>query len=420
MRSLLKALFLNNWPRKVLSILLAITVWFLVNKSLSTTKTILNVPVKIENIPPGKTVEGIQSNGLMNRRVNLILTGNKQLLEDLNANDLEVVFDASGHKGEWIASIQRKNLRSNNPDINVSQGISRVSQQNFIIKLTNLVTEKIQVIISKPIGEPPRGYQFVDVWPYQLYVTVSGPEDIVKKLKNRGLKLTFNLNDIPRKSLDTLRATSTEKHSDVVSYFVQDSWKQISLPLLSPTPIEINDPQARFLRIDFLRYEMLKLDSPVPISLYFPPSTSGSINPSKVHLTPNSLVENRNGVKVFTDPLYVKGVSELFVDVIKDMVEIALIVKPNAQGCLEWSTQVINARALEDRYVRSIKSDVSDEDIRELEPQAREEYLRNRFRSYINRFQLYKSADEPFEICPRLSGHSITITETTTSDEQES
>ena len=85
MKTLLKNLFINNWPRKCLSIILAIAIWFLVNKSLTATKTILNVPVRIENIPPGKTVEGIQSNGLLNRRVSLTLTGNKQLLEDLNA-----------------------------------------------------------------------------------------------------------------------------------------------------------------------------------------------------------------------------------------------------------------------------------------------------------------------------------------------
>ena len=110
MRTLLKNLFINNWPRKCLSIILAIAIWFLVNNSLTTNKTISNVPVKIENIPPGKTVEGVQSDGFLNRRVSLTLTGNKQLLEDLNSNDIQVVFDASGQEGEWIASIGRKNI----------------------------------------------------------------------------------------------------------------------------------------------------------------------------------------------------------------------------------------------------------------------------------------------------------------------
>lgn len=411
MRTLLKNLFIINWPRKCLSIILAIAIWFLVNKSLTTNKTISNVPVKIENIPPGKTVEGVQSNGFLSRRVSLTLTGNKQLLEDLNSNDIQIVFDASGQEGEWIASIGRKNIQSDNPDINISQGISRVSQQNFIIKLTKLVTEKIPIIITQPIGEAPRGYQFLDIWPYQLFITVSGPEDQVKHLKSRGLKLTFNLNDISRTQLDELGSSSTKNHSDVVSFFVPNNWKQISLPLLSTTPIEINDADAKHLRIDFIRYEMLKLDAPVPVTLYFPPSVAGAVNPSKVSLVPNTLVENRNGIKMITDTLYAKGVSALFLDVIKNMVEIAVVVRPDEEGCLQSSIQFINAKDLEERYIRFLKSDASDDEVRDLQPQLREAYLRNRFRNYMHRFQLYKSASEPLEICPKLQGNSITITE---------
>ena len=75
-----------------MSIILAIIIWFVVNKSLTTTKTIPNVPVRIENIPPGKTIADMQSNGILNRRVNLTVTGSKTLLEDLTSNDIEVVL----------------------------------------------------------------------------------------------------------------------------------------------------------------------------------------------------------------------------------------------------------------------------------------------------------------------------------------
>ncbi len=412
MRTLLKNLLINHWPRKCLSVILAIVVWFVVNKSLTTTKTISNVPVKVENIPPGKTIEGIQPNGLINRKVTLTLSGNKNVLEDLNANDLQVIFDASGQEGEWIATITRKNLRVDNLDLNISQGISRVSQQNFIIKLTKLVSEKIPVIITQPIGEAPTGYQFVDIWPYQLNITVSGPEDRVKKLKNRGVNLTFNLNDITKTKLDEVTASSTKSHSDVVSFYIPNTWKQISVPSLSSTPIEINDPDARFLRIDFLRYELLKLSSPIPVSLYFPPSAIGSINPSKVNIVPNHVIENRSGVKMITENLYAKGVSALFLDVVKDMLEIAVIVNPADSKKLTWSIQFINARALEERYLRFIKSDAMDNEFHELQPHLRDNYLRNRFRNYMNRLQIYRSGHEPFKLEPVLQGNSISVTET--------
>lgn len=413
MRSLLKRLFINNWPRKCLSVILAIIIWFVVHKSLTTTKTISNVPVRIENIPPGKTVEGIQSNGLLGRRINLTLSGNKGLLDDINANDLQVVFDASGKDGEWVATINRKHLKSENTDININQAISRVQQQNFIVKLTKLVSEKIPILITQPIGEAPPGYQFVDIWPYQLYITVSGPEEIVKNLKTRGVRLTFNLNDVTKTKLDELRATNTKKHADVVSFYVPDMMKQISLPSLSPTPIEINDPDAKHLRIDFLRYEMLKLNTPIPVNLYFPPNAAGSLSPSKVNLVPNQLVENRSGIKMITEPLYAKGVSALFLDVIKDMLEIAVIVNPDDENKLEWSMQFINARALEEKYLRYIKSDTLTDEFEGLQPHLRESYLRNRFRNYMNSLQLYKSENEVLQLIPKIHGNSITLTEPT-------
>ena len=253
----------------------------------------------------------------------------------------------------------------------------------------------------------------MDIWPYQLYITVSGPEEIVKSLKTRGVRLTFNLNDITKTKLDELRAISTKEHSDVVSFFVPDMMKQISLPLLSPTPIEINDPDAKFLRIDFLRYEMLKLNTPIPVNLYFPPNAVGSHSPSKVSLVPNQIVENRSGIKMITEPLYAKGVSALFLDVIKDMLEIAVIVNPDSDNKLEWSTQFINARALEEKYLRYIKSDTVDDELEDMQPHLRENYLRNRFRNYMNRLQLYKSENEVLRLIPKIQGNSITLTEPT-------
>lgn len=138
----------------------------------------------------------------------------------------------------------------------------------------------------------------------------------------------------------------------------------------------------------------------------------GITSPSKVNLVPNNVVENRSGIKMITETLYAKGVSALFLDVIKDMLEIAVIVNPNGEGKLEWSTQFINARALEERYLRFIKSDATDDEFRDLQPHLRDNYLRNRFRNYMNRFQLYKSDNEVFELAPKLQGSSITVTET--------
>jgi hypothetical protein len=414
MKSLLKKIFIANWPRKILSIILAVIIWLVVNKTLTTTKTINNVRVKVVALPPGKTVEGIQSSqGYLNTTIDLVLTGNKTLLDQLQSKDIEVVLDSSNKGNQWIATVTKNDLRpASHSDINLSQGISKIAPQNIVIKLTKLVTDKIPITISKPIGEAPKGYQFIDIWPYKLFLTVSGPEDVVNKLRESGLKLTFNLNDISKGQLDELRTQSTQTHDDIVSYYVPPQWKQISLPLLYRTPIEINDPHAKCLRIDFFRYELLKIDYPIPVEVFFPPNRTYDYNPQKIHLIPNQYLEIRNGIKVINGPLYAKGVSPLFLETVKNMIQITILLPPKEeQESLDWSIQFVDFKKLEDRYVHLNISDPANEEPRNLQPQLYEEYLRNRFRNYMNLLQLYKSEKEPFTLCPYLQGNAIITTE---------
>lgn len=418
MKSFVYKIFINHWPRKLLSLVLSVIIWFVLSQSMATTKTINNIGVRIVNIPEGKTVEGLQPNGLLQKRLTLTLTGNKNLLDELSSNDLEVVIDASNQGKEWIATVNKKNLISLNPSINLSSRISKISHKNFIIKLTNLVVERIPVIITQPIGQAPKGYEFLDIWPYQLTLTVSGPEESVKEIKNRGLKLTFNLNDISEGQLDDLHASTTSKQSDIVSFYVPKHWKMITIPLLSNNPITIDDPDAKFLRIDFVRSELLPINHPIPVNLFFPAHVNNTYSPQRISILPGDLVEIRNGIKTISQPLYAKGVSELFLEIVSDMIDLVIIVDPKTDSKeLDWSVQFINSRVLEDRFVSTLMSDVSDESIYNLQPKVREEYLRNRFRSYMNRFKLFQANLKTLQLDAQLVGNKVTVTTTQPSGE---
>ncbi len=85
---------MTHWPRKLLSLLLAILIWVVANNSMTTTKIFNNIPVRVVNLPKEKTVEDLQVNGRLNRRVILTLTGNEGALNELMGRDLEVVIDA--------------------------------------------------------------------------------------------------------------------------------------------------------------------------------------------------------------------------------------------------------------------------------------------------------------------------------------
>jgi len=412
MRTLLRKLFLANWQRKLVSVILAVIIWFMVNQSLITSRSISNIPIRVINIPPGKTIVDLQSSGILTKRMTLTLMGNKTLLDELTSNDLEIVIDAQNKKGEWIASISKRNLTSVNPEIDLTKSITRIAPASQIVRLTKLVSAKIPIFVTQPIGEAPKDYQYLDIWPYQLSLNISGPEEVIKRLKAKGARLTFDLNEITKAELDALRTRHGSSRGDEVSFPVPDQWKKVSIPLLSDTPIEIDDPRAKDMRIDFVRVSLLPVNSQIPLSLYYPTEVLSEYNPQKISIGSSPLIKTVKGLHLFSEPLFAKGVSHLFVRIVEQMIQMTITITPTKENqFLNWSIEFINPRLLEDRYVSLMMSDISEEDMRELQPLVREEYLRNRFRSYMNRFQLYKSDDERLELNIHLENDKVLINE---------
>lgn len=395
--SFLKRFFFEHWQRKGISLIAAMVIWAVIHHSMTVVKVIPNIRVHIVNLPPDKAIDGID--GVFNERISLTLTGNKEILDDLSAKDLEVVLDASGNGDEWIASIGKKNLVSLNPEIDLFKAISRVAPFEMIVKQSKRVSEKIPILIGEPVGEAPKGYQFVDVWPYQLALTVNGSESVVKQLKRQGLKISFNLNDISPAELDALQA----KHGDEVSFFVPASWKKIAVPLLADTPLEIDDPQAKSLRIDFSRQHLLPLGTSIPVAIFYPQKYSHTLNPETYALTTNDFVVKKNGIKMVTTPLYAQGVSRLFLETVKDRIQIAVIASPKSEReNLLWHVQFLYPRELENRYVAKALS--------EAENGVDEEYLRNRFRHYMDCFRLYTQDGQKLSLKIELQANAISIT----------
>jgi hypothetical protein len=409
-KTLLIRLLLENWQRKLISLILAMVIWMVVSHSMTVTKVVPNIPVRVTNLPSDKTIEGMQVNGILNKRVSLSLIGHRKNLDQLSSKDLEVVIDAKDKSHEWIATIGQKNLISLNPDFDPGKMLSKVTPVEMIVRQSKLVTERIPIMVTHPMGEAPKGYQFLDVWPYQLSMTVTGPEETVKRIKNRGLKLTFNLNDITQEELDALRSTSNGDKTDEVSFLIPDSWKKISLPNLAEAPIEIDDPQAKALRMDFSRQDLIPIGFSIPVSVFFPPKYSHTINPETYSLLANEFIGKRNGIKLFTPPLYAQGVSRLFLDTVKDMIEVVIVAAPKSEReTLLWNAQFMYPHDLEDRYVAKVMSE-SNKEVFDVQPHLLEDYLRNRFRSYMNRFRLYTPNHNKLSLKIELQANGISVT----------
>jgi hypothetical protein len=278
--------------------------------------------------------------------------------------------------------------------------------------MTNLVTEQIPVIITKPIGEAPRGYQFLDIWPYRLLLTVQGPEDTLKRLKEKELRLTLNLNEIKKSQLDAL----DHDEQEIISFSVPNYWKQVRIPSLGDAPISIDDPKAKLLRIDFIRSRFSPLNHAIPVSLFFPIETLNKLNPDTIQLAESALLKKVHGQGVIQIPLLVNGVGPRFLNLVEKMIQIEIVVIPQAkQEILSWNLQLVNPRQLEDQYVQAFNGELVDSEILLLTPILREEYLRNRFRSYVNRLQLFKTDETKLNLSISLKKKLITIEETDSS-----
>lgn len=402
---LLKRIFLDEWQRKLVSLLASILIFFLINQSLTTTKTFSNISVKIINIAPGKTVDGIAQNGYLSRKISLTITGKKSALEELSSSDLEVVVDATGKTQGFTVSISEKNLFSINPDFNVYKEIRKVAKRDFYVQLVNISSEKIPVYLLKPAGESPKGYQFLDIRPHIVYVEVTGPEDIVKRLKVQGLVKIYNLNEIPSSELDGL--SSYSKHQDVVSYKMAEDQCFVHIPNLSP------DKKFYFEKapiIDFLRTSILPIEGPIPLSIFIPTKQNLPLNQEELRFESNEWVSIVKGAPLFRQKIFAKGVSQFFIETVQEWMEIVVVPIFNMGQTPTWSLEFINHRELEERYVAKMLLDSSSQSKFQDQPETvRKEFYRARFRQYMNQILLVQEDGSPLELNIEVKEQRISL-----------
>lgn len=405
MKAFFERLFLRHWPRKVVALSTAIFVWFLVSQTITITRTLSDVPIRIINIPVDKTVQGLLPNGLLSKRISVTLNGSKSVLQDIRSTDLEVVINADGHKESWIATISKRNLVSTSQALDLHNHITDATANDLFIKLSKLVTEEIPVTITKPIGDPPKGYQFLDIWPKYLSQKVSGPEELVRELKQKGLELTFNLNRIPQSDLDALLE---KQKKDEISFLIPDAWKKVAIPFKENILEPINDPRADLLRIDFLKQELIPFNAELPITIFFPLKYSQTINPETYSLATNDIVERKNGLKRLTIPLYVRDVSHLFLDVVKDNLLLIIVIAPKAtQEDLHWAVEFIDEKALEEAYVTaSLKQE---KNTTASFTKFCEQVVRDRFRDYLRKLVFFTQDGQPLQLKAELDAQTINL-----------
>ena len=168
----LRRIFLENWPIKLASLVIAVSLWFYVT-SKGKTEMSLTVPLELRNIPQGMAVVG-DVPGTVEAR----FQGQERALRDI-ATGKKVVgaVDLSpGKEGENIIRISPDDIRKPSGVI-----VTHLAPYEIMVQLDRIVRKTIRL---KPVltGKPAAGYRLGNVSVTPQRITLEGPMGSVGEL----------------------------------------------------------------------------------------------------------------------------------------------------------------------------------------------------------------------------------------------
>ena len=167
-----RKLFLENWGIKLISLGLALTLWFNIT-SKGKLEIALTVPLELKNIPAGMAVVGDVPGYLEVR-----LQGQERVLRDIST-DKEV----SGALDLSLAKGGENTVRVSPDDITRPSGITVTHLSPYEIKV------RLEPILRKSVrltpvlhGLPAPGYRVADTVAKPSRIVIEGPAGVVKPL----------------------------------------------------------------------------------------------------------------------------------------------------------------------------------------------------------------------------------------------
>lgn len=167
---MVRRVLLENWPIKVVSLVLALTLWFYVT-SKGKTELTLSVPLELRNTPPGMAVVGDVPG-----RIEVRLQGQERILRDIT----------TGRKVVGTIDLVRARPGDNTihlspDDIRRPSGVTvtYLAPSELSVKLENIVQRNVRL---QPVlqGSPAPGYRLVSTSVKPQRITLEGPAGIVQ------------------------------------------------------------------------------------------------------------------------------------------------------------------------------------------------------------------------------------------------
>ncbi len=164
---------MNNWPYKILAILLAVIMWYFVVGE-ERAEVGLTVPLELINIPRDLIVVNNVVHGIEIR-----VNGPRSLVRSLAGESLSKRLDLSNTKAGTVSF----SISSEGIPLPRGVKVTRINPTQVIVVLQKLMTQKITV---KPriVGKPAPGYEIASVQLNNPQVEIAGPEEVVKNIES--------------------------------------------------------------------------------------------------------------------------------------------------------------------------------------------------------------------------------------------
>jgi YbbR domain-containing protein len=164
-----KRIILNNIGLKLLSLALAVVLWYLISAR-GVSEVTIEVPIEYVNIPQGYEI--VQKSV---DRVSITLFGSERILRSLKTEDLRVTVDMKGKtEGDVKYKITKKDIR-----IPSAVNVSEIEPSQVEVLLDRTETKTVPVIVSLT-GEVKDKYR-IEIKPSE--VVIAGPSSILKKVR---------------------------------------------------------------------------------------------------------------------------------------------------------------------------------------------------------------------------------------------
>ncbi len=185
----IKNLFIHEWQSKLVSLLLAITLWFYVTYIKNQVTYSVSLPLRYNNLPSELIIMDAR-----NRSANIRVTVHKN---DKEIRDYGKLFTASVDLS--AAQVGRHNylivLKRHDPKLKIK---ARLIKDRVSLKIDNKITKTLP-IKAKIIGTPRQGYLLDSIQLSRSFITIVGPKtelDDIQQLETGPIDISDASNNI--------------------------------------------------------------------------------------------------------------------------------------------------------------------------------------------------------------------------------